>query len=219
MDDNVNSEPNLTDGCLSVKSKDKIYPIIKRALDIILSALGLVIFAIILPFIILAIKLDSEGPIFFLQKRVGRNGKIFKIYKFRSMCYKQPRKKLRTEKSENGFSQVQDDPRITRVGIFLRKFSIDELPQLINIIKGEMSIIGPRPFIKSESDLLSVRHLRRLCVRPGLTGLAQIHGRSTATMEEREEWDIYYVENLSFLLDLKILLKTFIVVITKQDAM
>ena len=134
-------------------------------------------------------------------------------------CKQFTKKKLKTKKAENGFSQVQNDPRITKVGFFLRKFSIDEVPQFINIIKGDMSLIGPRPFIKSEIDLLSEKHLRRLDVKPGISGLAQINGRSTASLEQREEWDLYYVDNLSFLLDLKILLKTFVVVIKKQDAM
>jgi lipopolysaccharide/colanic/teichoic acid biosynthesis glycosyltransferase len=221
MDENINPEPNLSSQCYNTKVKNKNkYLIIKRIFDISISIFGLIILAIILPFVYIAVKLDTDGPVFFVQKRVGRNGKIFKIYKFRSMHCKQfSKKKLKAKKSENGFSQVHNDPRITKVGVFLRKFSIDEIPQFINVLKGDMSLIGPRPFIKSEIDLLSKKHLRRLDVKPGITGMAQINGRSTASINEREEWDLYYVDNLSFLLDLKILLKTFIVVIKKQDAM
>ena len=221
MDEKVNPVPDVSSEYYNtnVKNKNK-YLIIKRIFDIFVSIIGLIVLVIILPFVYIAVKLDTDGPVFFIQKRVGRNGKIFKIYKFRSMHCKQfTKKKLKTKKAANGFSQVQNDPRITKVGFFLRKFSIDEVPQFINILKGDMSLIGPRPFIKSEIDLLSENHLRRLDVKPGISGLAQINGRSTASLEQREEWDLYYVDNLSFLLDMKILLKTFVVVIKKQDAM
>ncbi len=134
-------------------------------------------------------------------------------------CKQLARRKLKSNPSKNGFSQVKNDPRITKVGVFLRKFSIDELPQLINVFKGDMSFIGPRPFIKSEIDLLTANHLRRLDVKPGISGMAQINGRSKASLEQREEWDLYYVDNLSFKLDIKILLKTIIVVVTRRDVL
>ena len=150
------------------------------------------------------IKLDSKGPVFFKQERVGKNGELFTIYKFRTMV----------ENAENmgtGYRVKHEDPRITKTGNFLRKTSLDELPQLINIVKGEMSIVGPRPTLKYQAEEYNDYQWQRLKVKPGVTGLAQINGRQSLTWKEKIDYDVQYVNNRSFLLDLKIIFKTFFI--------
>ncbi len=184
---------------------------IKEIEDIIFATLGLVFF---LPFIIiisLLIKLDSEGPIIFKHKRVGRYGREIYIWKFRTM-YKDadkilesnPQLKLEFEKS----FKLKDDPRVTRVGRFLRKWSLDEIPQFFNILKGDMSIVGPRPVVKKELEKYGPFVDEILRVKPGLTGLWQVSGRSDLDYDRRVHLDIYYIQNWSLGLDLKIILKT-----------
>ncbi len=201
------------------KKGRKLYLFFKRLFDIVVSLFGIVIFALVFPFVSLAIVLESRGNPLFLQERIGKNGRCFKIIKFRSM-YADNDLAHKEVRGENGFSQAKGDPRVTKVGRFLRNFSIDELPQFINVFKGDMSLIGPRPFIPSETWQLSKNHIiKRLSVRPGITGLAQINGRSNASLEQREEWDLYYVDNIGPWLDLKIFFSTFWVVITKRDVL
>ncbi|NLD49205.1 MAG: sugar transferase [Clostridiaceae bacterium] len=184
---------------------------IKHITDFILSFLALLILWPFLLLIALLIKLDSKGPALFTQQRIGYKGKVFKIYKFRSMV----------EGAEKGgvYSQ-KGDARVTRIGAFIRKTSIDELPQLLNILKGEMSLIGPRPPLTYHPwpwEKYSEEQKRRFDVRPGVTGWAQINGRKEPPWDERIILDLEYVDNLSFLLDIKIFFKTIIKVLSMQD--
>lgn len=175
--------------------------VIKRFLDVIMA---FVLFIISLPILFvsaIAIKLDSNGKIIFKQKRVGKDGQVFYIYKLRTMS-----------KDKNGVNKV------TKVGKFLRITSIDELPQFINIIKGDMSFIGPRPWIESYSKYFTDEDKRRWEVLPGISGYAQVNGRNGMTIKEKIAADIWYVDNISFLTDLKILFKTVNIVIKKDGA-
>lgn len=181
--------------------------IIKSILDFIFSLLFLIILLPVFIIIATAIKLDSKGSAFFIQERVGKDGKLFKVYKFRTMYQNNQQ-----VKSDNYYTE-ENDPRITRVGRFLRKTSLDELPQLINIIKGEMSFIGPRPTLKYQVDQYNEFQLQRLKMKPGVTGWAQVNGRNSIPWPDRIKYDVYYVNNYSLLFDLKILLKTIKVVL------
>ena len=190
-----------------------MYKKIKRGLDIIFSLVLLIIGGIFLLIVGLIIKIDSPGPAIFKQERLGLNGKVFNIYKFRSMCQG-------AEKKGTGVYSLKGDPRVTKVGRFIRATSIDELPQLINILKGEMSFIGPRPTLTYHPWKLEEytdEQMKRFKVRPGVTGLAQINGRKDIPWDERIIYDVNYVENLSFMLDLKILLKTIVKVFKMSD--
>lgn len=190
-----------------------MYKKIKRGLDIIFSLVLLIIGGIFLLIVGLIIKIDSPGPAIFKQERLGLNGKVFNIYKFRSMCQG-------AEKKGTGVYSLKGDPRVTKVGRFIRATSIDELPQLINILKGEMSFIGPRPTLTYHPWKLEEytdEQLKRFKVRPGVTGLAQVNGRKDIPWDKRIIYDVNYVENLSFMLDLKILLKTIVKVFKMSD--
>jgi exopolysaccharide biosynthesis polyprenyl glycosylphosphotransferase len=191
----------------------KIYPIVKRGFEILFS-IALLIFTLpVLVLTAIAIKLESPGPVFYKQERVGLNGKVFHIIKLRSM---------RTDAEKNGPQwAAKNDPRVTRVGKFIRKTRIDELPQLINILRGDMSLIGPRPerpvFTEQfEREIPGFK--KRLMVKPGLTGWAQVNGGYDATPAEKWEMDMYYIRNQSFLLDLQILFRTVWVVISGSGA-
>lgn len=182
-------------------------------MDIIFSLLLLILGGIFLILVGLIIKMDSPGPALFKQERLGLDGKVFKIYKFRSMCQG-------AEKKGTGVYSLKGDPRVTRVGRFIRATSIDELPQLINILKGEMSFIGPRPTLTYHPWKLEEytdEQKKRFTVRPGVTGLAQINGRKDIPWDERIVYDVEYVNNLRFTLDLKILLKTIVKVLKMSD--
>ncbi len=197
----------------------------KRMMDILLS---LILLIFLLPFFVIIgimIKLDSKGHIFFLQERIGKNGKKFKIIKFRTMyvnndenVHKEYVIKFIKEgkKDESGIYKIKNDPRITKVGKFLRKFSIDEFPQLINVLKGEMSLVGPRPPIQYEVENYDEWHKRRLSVKPGMTGMWQVSGRNKIGFEDMVLLDIYYVENFNIWLDMVILVKTFFVVLKRE---
>lgn len=183
---------------------------IKRTLDILLGLIGLGILVIPFSIIAIAIKLDSKGSVFFRQERVGKNGRFFKTWKFRTMV-------VGAVKLGLGYNVAQDDNRITRVGRFLREWGLDELPQLINVLKGEMSIVGPRPTLKYQVDQYNDFQRRRLLVKPGITGWALIHGRNLLSWEERIKYDVWYVDHWSLWLDLWIMLKTlWIVMVTKE---
>lgn len=187
--------------------------VVKRLFDILL----IVFFILPLFFIIIVISIiimfDSKGGIFFKQERLGKGGEVFKIYKFRTMI-------KNAEKIGTGIYTSNGDPRITKVGNLLRKTSLDELPQIINIIKGEMSFVGPRPPVPYHpykiEDYDSVKVLR-FDMNPGVTGMAQAYGRNTLTWDERIEYDVQYVKNVSFLLDCKIIIKTILSVIRKEN--
>jgi lipopolysaccharide/colanic/teichoic acid biosynthesis glycosyltransferase len=183
---------------------------IKRILDIFLSLIGLGI--LVIPFIIiaLAVKLDSKGPVFFRQERVGKSGRLFKTWKFRTMV-------VGAIKQGLGYNVSQNDNRITRPGKFLRAWGLDELPQLINVLKGEMSIVGPRPTLKYQVDQYNGFQRQRLLVKPGITGWALIHGRNLLVWKERIKYDVWYVNHWSLWLDLWIMLKTlWIILITRE---
>jgi len=184
--------------------------ILKRLMDIVLSMIGLVLLAVPFALIALAIKLGSKGSVFFRQERVGKDGKPFKTWKFRTMKTEAPGKGF-------GFAVTPGNPFITRVGRYLREWGLDELPQLINVLKGEMSLVGPRPTLKSQVDQYNDFQRRRLCVKPGITGWALIHGRNRLPWKERIELDIWYVDNFSLWLDIKILVGTLWVVLVKRE--
>ncbi|GAB3611069.1 sugar transferase [Humibacter ginsengiterrae] len=183
----------------------------KRLMDILISAVALAGIAIIAPFIALAIKLDTPGPVFFSQDRVGRNGERFRMYKFRSMIADahSQRAALHTRNEGSGpLFKLRDDPRVTAVGALLRKFSLDELPQFWNVLIGDMSVVGPRPPLPEEVSTYAGSVHRRLYIRPGITGPWQIGGRSDLSWDESVQLDLRYVENWSVLYDLKIVLRT-----------
>jgi len=184
---------------------------IKRIMDLVLSGLGIILALPLMGVIALAIRLDSPGPILFKQTRVGKGGREFQCYKFRSMRVGAEAEKeqlLELNEASGALFKIRQDPRMTRVGRFLRRISLDELPQLYNVLRGEMSLVGPRPPLPSEVALYQEWHKQRLQAPPGMTGLAQVSGRSLLTFDETCLLDIYYIENYSPLLDLRILLRT-----------
>ena len=184
---------------------------LKRAMDICGAAVGLVLLAPLLLLLAIAIKLDSRGPVFFRQRRIGRQGELFPMLKFRSMVKDAEAIKgeLRDRnEAEGGLFKITDDPRITRIGRFLRRTSLDELPQLLNVLGGSMSLVGPRPLVQDEDALIEGWQRRRLAVKPGMTGMWQIFGSSRIPMNEMVKIDYLYGANWSIWLDLKILLRT-----------
>jgi len=177
-----------------------LYNICKRVLDIFISLSAMIILFPILAAIVIAIRLSSKAPAVFKQQRAGKNGEPFVFYKFRTM---------KLDVDPFGPSPKSGkDPRLTKVGKFLREYSLDELPQLFNVLRGDMSFVGPRPLYLSQMSEWSQRQRKRLLVKPGLTGLAQISGRGELTREEKLELDIKYVEIAGFLVDIKIILAT-----------
>lgn len=196
----------------SLKTVSKDYLMYKRVLDVILSVLGLLGTSVIMLLVAIAIKLeDPKGPIFFSQNRCGINGKIFKIYKFRSMYVDAEQRLdelLHLNEQSGPVFKMKNDPRITKVGKFIRKTSLDELPQLINVLKGEMSIVGPRPALVSEVEQYTHYQKQRLCVKPGLTCIWQVSGRNNVGFDEWVEMDIEYINKQSIGLDLKLIALT-----------
>jgi len=190
-----------------IKKNDGIYKrFIKRPMDIVLSLLAIIILSPVLLIVALLVRVKLGSPVIFKQKRPGLNEKIFKLYKFRTMT---------DEKDENG-ELLPNDIRLTKLGRILRATSLDELPELFNILKGDMSIIGPRPLLIEYLPLYNEKQKHRHDVRPGLSGLAQVNGRNAISWDEKFDYDIEYVENLTFLLDLKIILKTFFKVLKRE---
>ena len=173
----------------------------KRLFDVALSLSVLILLAPALIAIALAIKLTSRGPVFYTQERIGKDGRPFPFIKFRTMI-------VGAEKVGAGILCVRDDPRVTAVGRLLRRFSIDELPQLINVLRGEMSVIGPRPGLAYQAEKYTAEQRRRLAVLPGLTGWAQVNGRNSLTWDERIRYDLEYVERCSLWMDLRIVVRT-----------
>jgi lipopolysaccharide/colanic/teichoic acid biosynthesis glycosyltransferase len=180
--------------------------VIRRALDIAVAALALVASAPLLALAVLAIRLSSRGPAIYRQRRAGRDGRAFDLYKLRTMVDG-------AEHVGAGLAVDADDPRITRVGALLRRTSLDELPNLINVLRGEMSLIGPRPTLPVQVEQYSERQRGRLAIKPGLTGWAQVNGRAALPWSERIELDLYYIEHRSLALDLKIVARTFAMVL------
>lgn len=205
------------------KKASKInYMSVKRVFDLVISTIGLIILSPIFLILAIIVKLDSKGPVFFAHTRYGKNGKKFKMYKFRTM-YENAQDMINDftpeqmkEWKEN--FKLQDDPRITKVGKFLRKTSLDELPQIVNIIKGDLSIIGPRPVIEEELEKYGENKEKFLSATPGLTGYWQANGRSSTTYEQRMEMELYYIDHISPKLDFKIFFKTIESVIKKEGA-
>jgi undecaprenyl phosphate N,N'-diacetylbacillosamine 1-phosphate transferase len=173
----------------------------KRLMDASVAALSLVLLLPAFALIAIAIKCDSHGPVFFVQERVGRLGRLFQMLKFRSMVQG-------ADRMGSGFYVALNDLRITRVGRFLRRFSLDELPQLLHVLAGQMSLVGPRPALPYQVKHYSPRDARRVLVRPGITGWSQVSGRNLISWPERLAKDVWYVENFSLLLDLRILFRT-----------
>lgn len=198
------------------------YRIVKRTTDIILSLTSLVGLLPFFAIIALAIKLDSKGPVFFKHTRIGKDGKIIKIYKFRTMVenaedlIKRFTPEQMKEYEEN--YKLSNDPRITKVGKFLRKTSLDELPQLINILKGDLAIVGPRPVVANELKKYGTNIRKFLSVTPGLTGYWAANGRSCTSYEQRMQMELFYIDNLSFKLDVKVFFKTVGAVLNRRGA-
>jgi undecaprenyl phosphate N,N'-diacetylbacillosamine 1-phosphate transferase len=178
----------------------------KRFFDVAIALIAFVIFSPLLFLVFLLLLISNLGNPFFFQKRPGLNGEIFKVIKFKTM----------NEKRDAHGSLLPDDKRLTKLGIFLRKTSFDEGPQVINILKGDMSIIGPRPLLPEYLPLYNEQQKKRHDVKPGITGWAQINGRNTISWKKKFEYDVWYVENVSFLLDLKIFFKTFLKVFKSE---
>lgn len=206
---------------LKYKNKKMIYKFSKRLIDIIFSLLGIVILSPIVLVIAILIKIDSKGPIIFSQDRIGKDEKSFKMYKFRSMVVnaEELKEKLAKQNEMSGpMFKIKDDPRITKIGRFIRKTSIDELPQLFNILKGDMSLVGPRPSLPKEVEKFEPWMKERLNVRPGLTCYWQVGGRNTIDFEDWMRLDIKYVKERGFLLDMKLIFKTFFVLFGDNNA-
>lgn len=196
----------------SVEIKQTIYSrYFKRLLDFILSLVAILVLSPFLIMVAIFIKLGSKGPIFFMQKRPGKDQKIFKVYKFRTMV------KDAVKGQKIGVEVSDSDARITQFGKKLRRYKIDELPQLINILKGDMSIVGPRPTLPEYIEQYENWELKRFDARPGLSGLAQINGNIYLERREKSRFDIDYIEKISFISDMKIILKTIAIIILGED--
>jgi exopolysaccharide biosynthesis polyprenyl glycosylphosphotransferase len=185
--------------------------VMKRTLDIVLSLLALTILSPVLLVIAIVVKMDSPGPIFYSSERIGKKGRVFKCTKFRTMVRDAEKRRadvMHMNERDGVLFKISNDPRITRIGRFLRKYSLDELPQFFNVLRGDMSIVGPRPPIASEVREYKLSHLRRLDVTPGITGLWQVQGRQDPSFDSYISLDVTYIENWSIWLDLKIILRT-----------
>lgn len=182
---------------------------IKRIFDFLGSGIGLILISPLLVLIVILLEVFMPGPVFFKQKRVGKHGKVFNILKFRSM------KVDKVAERSHDFSK--DEERLTPFGNLIRRLKIDELPQLINVFKGDMSLVGPRPTVKEQVDNYNDFQKKRLEMRPGMTGLAQINGNIALSWDERIEYDVKYIENFSIVLDMHILIKTVCVVIFGEE--
>jgi exopolysaccharide biosynthesis polyprenyl glycosylphosphotransferase len=207
--------------------------LVKRASDLLLSGVALIILAPVWLIVALLIKLDSKGPVFYRQERVGMDGRIFLFIKFRSMrtdaddtIHREYQEKLIAGRNaetnlgnaEKPVFKLANDPRITRVGQVLRRLSLDELPQLLNVLRGDMSVVGPRPPIPYEVEKYELWHRKRLDMKPGITGLWQVSGRNRLSFDEMVRLDLFYIENWSLWLDGKIILKTLPVMLRGEDA-
>lgn len=220
MSDGLRIEAAVLGEGVGARKRDCATSRSKRLLDIAASGAGMMLLAIPSAVLAMLIRLDSPGPVLFRQARVGRGGREFEMFKFRTMsdgnCSDAHRDYVRrmicgddgSLRNRDGAHKLEDDPRITRVGRWLRKTSLDELPQLLNVFKGDMSLVGPRPPLAYEVEVYSPRHRRRLDAVPGITGLWQVSGRNRTTFEEMVDLDIAYIDSWSLMLDLRILAKT-----------
>lgn len=204
------------------KGANLVYLFTKRTFDILCAFVGLVLLSPIFLIVAAMVKLSSQGPAFYTHKRVGKDGQELKLYKFRTMVRNAdeifktftPAQKAEFEESY----KLDNDPRLTKIGAFLRETSLDELPQLVNILQGNLSFVGPRPLVKKELEKYGAHQARFLSAKPGLTGNWQVNGRSNITYKERMELELYYVDNASLWLDIKILFMTVPVVLKKVGA-
>lgn len=198
-----------------------LYEVIKRLIDIVCSFLGVLVLSPLFIIIAIIIKTTSKGPVFFSQKRVGKNGKEFNMYKFRSMVVnaEELKEKLAAQNEMSGpMFKMKDDPRVTKVGKFIRKTSIDELPQLWNVLKGDMSLVGPRPSLQKEVAQFENWMYRRLEVKPGLTCYWQVSGRNNIDFEDWMKLDVKYVEERNLWIDIKLIFKTVFVLFGDKNA-
>jgi exopolysaccharide biosynthesis polyprenyl glycosylphosphotransferase len=218
----VKTEVYGTNGVIDISPRfDEIHMIYKRLIDLVLSAVAIGLASPLLLAVAVMIKWDSIGPVFYRQKRVGRNGKLFWCFKFRSMYIdaESRKKELAAFNEATGpIFKMKNDPRVTKVGKIIRALSIDELPQLINVFLGDMSLVGPRPCTPDELEKYEHWHTRRLAVPQGITGLWQVSGRSNLSFKEMVVLDIYYIENMSIVMDVSILLKTIPAVLLRRGA-
>lgn len=224
-DKTVTIQENLEE---KIKGKHIIYIFVKRLIDILGGLVGTILLVPITLCVYLARKIlkEDDGPIFYEQLRIGKNGKVFRMYKYRSMVvgadeklfkYLEENEEARKEYKE--YKKLKNDPRITKVGEFLRKTSIDEFPQFINILKGDMSLVGPRPYLHREIEDMENDYYTIISVKPGLTGYWQVNGRSDKNFKERADMDVVYVNNRNLWLDIKILIKTVLKTFKKEGAM
>ena len=218
-------EEILVDEWYDTEKEKPIFFFIKRCIDIILSLLGLIILSPVFLLIAILIKKEDHGNVFYKHKRIGHMNKDIYIYKFRSMTnnyktfdefYQTLSDEQKQEWDEN--FKLENDPRITKIGKFIRKTSLDELPQIINILKGDMSIIGPRPVVNDEIEKYGNQKAKFLSIKPGLTGYWAANGRSATTYEDRIKLELYYIDHCSLLLDIKIFFKTILSVLKKKGA-
>ncbi len=204
------------------EEKEKtFYIFMKRCIDLILSLIGMIVLIPVFIITAIAIKLDSKGKVIFAQERVGYKGKIFKMYKFRSMVSnaEELKSKLLDKNEMSGpMFKMKEDPRVTKVGKFIRKTSIDELPQIINVIKGEMSLVGPRPSLPNEVEQFEPWMMERLSVKPGLTCYWQVSGRSDINFDDWMKLDVKYVRERNLLIDIKLILRTVLVFLGDKHA-
>jgi lipopolysaccharide/colanic/teichoic acid biosynthesis glycosyltransferase len=196
------------------------HELIKRGVDVTIAALGIALTLPLWAAIALAVKLTSRGPVFFTQERAGLNGRPFRMFKFRTMvadAEEQLKSLVRFDELTEPVYKLKDDPRVTRVGRFLRRFGLDELPQLINVLRGEMSLVGPRPEVVALAERYNAEQRRRLLVKPGITGWQQVHNRGMPDMAARLAYDVYYLRNRSVSLDLWILVMTVFVIASGRE--
>ncbi len=202
--------------------KIRLYSVTKKSMDLILSFIGLILLIPVFLILAILVKLDSKGPVFYAHTRKGKNRSDIKIYKFRTMYSNSDEifESFSDEQKEEYYKnfKLDNDPRVTKVGDFLRRTSLDEIPQLINVLKGDLSLVGPRPIVEKEICKYGQYADKLFSVIPGITGYWQSHGRSDTSYEERIVMDMYYIDNRSILLDIKIMFKTVISVIKKEGA-
>ena len=200
----------------------KAYLFVKRVFDVLFSTVALVLLAVPMALITVLIKIESPGPAIFVHNRFGKNGRPLPLLKFRSMHMNAEQMiDLFTPEQKEEWEQnfkLENDPRITKIGSFLRRTSLDELPQFINILKGELSVVGPRPIVEEELDRYGIEKEKFLSVTPGLTGYWQAYARSTCTYEQRMEMELYYVDHANFWWDIKIMLATVVAVLSRRGA-
>lgn len=213
---------NVSSAEVVEESKVSIYSILKKIFDVSISFISLILLSPVFLILAILVKLDSKGSVFYAHKRKGKNRSDIKIYKFRTMYSNSDEifQSFTTEQKEEYYKsfKLDNDPRVTKLGGFLRKTSLDELPQLLNVLKGDLSLIGPRPIVEKEISKYGEYADKFFSVIPGITGYWQANGRSDTSYDERIQMDMYYIDNRSFMMDIKIILKTVISVIKKEGA-